>query len=115
MILGRDPVLSYKGKKCLRGMHLQVVSEVLVCQGCGLEAICSLLGSKPGPPLALRVYEKGVASGASHQNAILDAELIGGKPLCSNSVKLAKQLSSSLQLPLPDMLLVYACDCRTHC
>lgn len=60
-----------------------MISEVFVSQSCGPQIVGCLLSPEPGPALTLRVYQQGVASRTSHQNAILNTQLVRWQPLHS--------------------------------
>lgn len=62
-------------------VYLQVVSEVLVAEGGGLQVVGRLPRLEPGAPLPLGVDQQGVAGRPGHQDAVLDAQLVRGQTL----------------------------------
>ena len=57
-------------------VDLQMVSEMLVRKGSRFQVAGCLFSPEPCPALPLGVNQKGVASSASHEDAVLYAQLI---------------------------------------
>jgi hypothetical protein len=61
--------------------YLQMISEVLVTEGGGLQLVASFSGLEPGAALTLWVNQQRVPGSSCHQNTVLDAQLIRGQTL----------------------------------